>query len=372
MDSLRITVVGAGIMGLCAAWALARRGHAVAVFDQGHVPNPFGSSVDQHRLFRHAYGDRAGYARMAGTAAAAWDRLWADLGERLLVPTGTLCVARADDGRRWLADSAAVLESLGKPVRRLTPAELAASFPLVDASAVAEAIHLESGGVLLAGRIVELLSHRLNALGVTVHARTPVTDLDPERAAVTLADRRTVGADRLVVAAGAWVNKLLPQTAARLVPSRQTVAYLTPPEGLGVAWSRAPMLIDADNDSGVYVVPPVAGTTMKAGDHRFSLTGDPDEDRDPDPDEARAVLDRARRVLADGHRYTLANAATCFYTVAGDERFVVEPLTARAWLMSPCSGHGFKFAPALGEAMAAALSGDTEGVPDLPAWAAGR
>ena len=378
--SLRITIVGAGIMGLCTAWALARRGHAVSVFDQGHVPNPFGSSVDQHRLFRHAYGDRTGYARMAAVAAQSWERLWTDLGETLLIPTGTLCTAGAEDGRRWLADSAAVLELLGHPVRRLTPAEIAAEFPLVDASAVAEGIHLDSGGVLLAGRIVELLSHHLNRLGVTVHARTPVTGLDPERATVTLADRRTIGADVLIVSAGAWVTKLLPETAARLTPSRQVIAYLTPPEGLRAAWTRAPMLIDADGESGVYVVPPVAGTTMKAGDHRFSRSGDPDADRAPDPDEARDVLDRARRVLADGHRYTLANAATCFYTVTADERFVIEPLSKRSWLMSPCSGHGFKFAPALGEALADAVAdsviGGSGDAPDrgnsLSLWAAGH
>ncbi|CAO3412890.1 NAD(P)/FAD-dependent oxidoreductase [Azospirillum argentinense] len=371
--TLRITVVGAGIMGLCTAWALARAGHEVAVFDQGQVPNPFGSSVDQHRLFRHAYGASAGYARMADTAFQAWERLWTDLGERLLVPSGTLCTASAEDGRRWLADSVAVLESLGHPFRRLTPAQIAAEFPLVDANAVAEGLHLESGGVLLAGRIVELLSHHLNALGVTVHARAPVTAIDAERAMVTLADRRTIGADALVVAAGAWVTKLLPETAARLTPSRQVVAYLMPPEGLRGVWATAPMLIDADGESGVYVVPPVAGTTMKAGDHRFSRVGDPDTERDPDPDpdEARDVLDRARRVLADGHRYSLANAATCFYTVTDDERFVVEPLSARCWLMSACSGHGFKFAPALGEALADAI-GDPARASELPDWAAGR
>jgi sarcosine oxidase len=369
--SLRITIVGAGIMGLSAAWALARRGHIVAVFEQGHVPNPFGSSVDQHRLFRHAYGNKAGYSRMAATALHAWERLWADLGERLLVPTGTLCIAGAEDGRRWLADSAATLETQGQAVRRLTSAQLATEFPLVETSGITDALYLETGGVLLAGRIVELLAHHLNALGVTVHARNPVTAIDPERATVTLADRRVIGADLLVVAAGAWVNRLLPETAARLVPSRQTLAYLMPPEGLRGLWAHAPMLINADAYSGVYIVPPVAGTTMKAGDHRFSLAGDPAEDREPDPDEAFALLDRARRVLAGGSGYTLANAATCFYTVAPEERFIIEPLSSASWLMSPCSGHGFKFAPALGEALAEAID-DPAGASGLPGWAAGR
>src|SRR5690554_6035862 len=87
---VRILVVGAGIIGLCTAWALARDGHEVTVLEQGPVPNPNGSSVDFHRLIRYAYGDRLGYTRMVGEAHAAWERLWSDLGERLYVRTGTL------------------------------------------------------------------------------------------------------------------------------------------------------------------------------------------------------------------------------------------------------------------------------------------
>ena len=127
---MHVAVVGAGIMGLSTAWALARRGHRVSVYDQYAVPNPLGSSVDQHRLIRHAYGAEAGYAAMVDQAYAAWDRLWADLGETLYVPTGTLCIASTDD-TAWLHDSARTLAGLGRGVRWLTAAELGREFPLI-------------------------------------------------------------------------------------------------------------------------------------------------------------------------------------------------------------------------------------------------
>ena len=88
----RILVVGAGIMGLSTAWALARAGAAVTVLDQAEIPNQRGSSVDQHRLIRNPYGASRGYTRMIAAAFRAWDMMWRDIGDTLYAPTGTLAL----------------------------------------------------------------------------------------------------------------------------------------------------------------------------------------------------------------------------------------------------------------------------------------
>jgi glycine/D-amino acid oxidase-like deaminating enzyme len=102
-------ILGAGIMGLCTAWALAHAGWQVRVIEQAPIPNPRGASVDQHRLIRHAYGAQAGYMRMVDPAYAAWDMIWAALGARHYVETGVLALANHHGG--WLAESRAALRA---------------------------------------------------------------------------------------------------------------------------------------------------------------------------------------------------------------------------------------------------------------------
>ncbi len=130
---MKAIIVGGGIMGLATAWALARDGHEVELFEQGPLPNPLASSMDEHRLIRHPYGDHRGYARMIDDAYVAWDLLWADLGQRLYAATGTL--ALTGNGETWAARSAAVLAGIGKPMTELSLADLPRRFPQLDARA---------------------------------------------------------------------------------------------------------------------------------------------------------------------------------------------------------------------------------------------
>jgi glycine/D-amino acid oxidase-like deaminating enzyme len=241
---------------------------------------------------------------------------------------------------------------------------------MLDAHEVADAFHMPTGGVLLAGPIVQALADHLGSIGVVLRSHTRVTQIDPERAAVTLEDGGSFQADAVIVCAGPWVARLLPEFRDRVTPSRQVLVLMEPPARIRDAWTRAPMVLDIDPDCGFYVVPPVAGASLKTGDHRFSLTGDPDQDREPTPEEAEQVFRLARRRLRDFDQYALTAAKTCFYTVEPEERFIVEPIGAAGWVMTGFSGHGFKFASVLGERMADLV----EGIFDHKAaslWAAG-
>jgi len=366
---MRVTVVGAGIMGLCTAWALKRRGHTVTVLDRAQVPNPLGSSVDRSRLLRQPYGAERGYAAMVPDALAAWDRLWEDLGTSLYVPTGTLVLGTG--ASRWMRDSAETLAALGVAVDRLDRTALGRRYPLIHPEYYDEGFHVDSGGVLLAGRIVELLAHRLVGNTVSLWPRLAVRGIDPERGTADLADGRTLEADRMVVAAGPWTPRLLPELAARLTATRQVYIYLSPSPDMMEPWRTMPMILDIDPERGFYLVPPVGGTAIKIGDHRPGAAGSPDERREVGPEEAADLFTSCRARLTGGERFRPVDAHTCFYTMAPEDRFIVEPIGARAWVLAGFSGHGFKFAPLIAERLAAALD-EAADPAALTAWAAGR
>lgn len=357
-------VLGAGIMGLSAAWGLSRAGWSVTVVEQDDIPNPRGASVDEHRLIRHAYGAERGYMRMVDEAYAAWDLLWAELGERLYVPTGVL--ALGDAGGGWLPESRASLAGDGHAFADLGAAALEARFPMLRAGGVGDAFHMETGGVLLANRIVAALAALLRRRGVTFR-RGRATEADPARARLTLEDGTAMAADLLVIAAGPWTPRFLPGLAGRVTASRQIVVYLEPPPAHRAGWDAAPMVLDLATDGGFYAVPPVAGTALKVGDHRFSRQGDAERDsRTPTPAEIEGIMALVRPRLRDAADYRILGARACYYDVEPEERFILEPLGDRALVMSGFSGHGFKFGPLLGLAVGG------EDRLSRAGWAAGR
>lgn len=367
--AMHVGIVGAGAMGLATAWALLRRGHRVTVFDQGPVPNPLGSSVDEHRLIRFPYGDRAGYTAMVAEAFAAWESVWADLGERLYVETGSLVYGGPEAG--YAADCATTLAARGIRVEWLDAGDLRRLYPLLQAEEDTRAFRLGSGGVLLARRIVAGLAGLVAARGGVVASGTPVRAVDPVAGTIMLDGGDTRRFDRVVVAAGPWINRLLPWMAARVTPSRQVLVYLEAPATTAREWEAMPLILDLDRDTerGFYLVPPVAGTGLKVGDHRFSLTGDPDCDREAGLEEARAIMDHCRLRLRGLDQYRIRHSATCFYTVEPKERFQV--VTGdRLVALSACSGHGFKFAAVMGLELAALLEGARDAAA-VAAWAAG-
>ncbi|MBO1074243.1 FAD-dependent oxidoreductase [Roseomonas marmotae] len=359
-------------MGLCTAWGLSRAGWSVTVIDQDAVPNPRGSSVDEHRLIRHAYGAQAGYMRMVDAAYGAWDMLWDELGERLEVRTGVLALAggATEPQGGWLGQSRAALATDGHAFEDLDPAAIAARYPMLRADGITDALAMQPGGVLLAGRIVAALARHLAVRGVRIERGRAVA-VDPARASLRLECGEARQADLLVLAAGPWAPRLLPELAPRVAPSRQIVVYLEPPPEHRAAWTQGPMLLDLSEAGGFYAVPPVAGTALKIGDHRFSRQGDAEDPREASAAEADAILALARPRLADAGAYRVLGARACYYDVEPAERFLLEPLGPRAWVMSGFSGHGFKFGPVLGLALAAA-AGDPALAGALPAWAAGE
>ena len=356
-------VVGGGIAGLSAAWGLRKRGWAVELFEQGPLPNPAASSYDEHRIIRHAYGQKQGYARLMPEAFRTWERLWADIGTSHYEPCGATYVLRQDTG--WYAGTSASLDEMGIRYRDIPLKDLATRLPMVNPKDVYRVVETEGAGMLFPARIMTDMVVLLARLGVVLHAGAKVTEVDPELGRVVV-DGRVHSGDVVVVAAGAWGDRLEPSIKGVGVPSRQAMLYFAPPPELAAAWAAAPVLL-----GGVFCLPPRRGTRLKMGDHVFSRRGDPDDDRHATEEDLERLWPAIRGAFLDVDRYRVLERKACFYTVTEDERFLVHPTGAAGWVISACSGHGFKLGALIGDGVAQAIAGERDAA-DIADWAAGR
>jgi sarcosine oxidase/sarcosine oxidase subunit beta len=241
----------------------------------------------------------------------------------------------------------------------------------VETSGLTRAVETDAGGMLFPIRILTDLTVALGNRGVRFQVDSRVSAVDPD-AGIVVAGGREHRADHVVVAAGAWVNKLTDVLEETVVPSRQTVMYLAPPPELAAFWRQAPVLVDLGLESGTYTLPPRLGTRLKVGDHVFTRTGDADGDRIARDADVARLESAARLAYRDFERYQVLERKICFYTVTRDasERFAVRPWGDRAWIVSACSGHGFKLGPLIADGVAAAIAGERS-PEETTRWAAG-
>jgi len=354
-DKMKVNIIGAGIAGLSLAWALRRRGVDVTVFDRGAIPNPVSSSFDEHRITRHTYAGLDGYGALMVPTFAVYEQLWRDLGRSHYLPTGMVYISRVTGD--FYSAAATELDELGIGHRVLQATELERRFPFLNLGDVQSAFEAEGAGMLFAGRIVSDLAAWLAENGVDLRPHSRVTDVDIE-AGTLVVDRERHHADVVVIAAGAWISDLLPKYAVRTVASRQLVLYLDPPERHRAAWANAPVLVDMAAGQGAYILPPRDGTRLKIGDHVFTRRGHGSDDRVASEADIEPVAKALKRAFRDPDSYRVLERKVCYYTVTADERFVVEPIGTKGWVLSACSGHGFKLGPLVGDRLARTLLGE--------------
>ena len=354
MPSYDVGIIGLGAMGSMAALELARRGRRVIGFDRFRPPHPFGSSTGRSRIIREAYFEHPQYVPLIQRAYRLWARLEEASGRRLLVPSGGLMVGGPDGELVAGARRSAVEHRL--PYQELSAAEIRRRFPDVFNAAEGEVGILEPrAGVLLPELAIETALGLARQAGAELRFEAPVERWEAGPRIRLRSGGAECEVDRLIVSAGAWLPSLLPELAPVLAVARQALFWFEPvahPERLRPG--AMPIFIWEWEPGRMFYGFPDLGEGVKVAIHHQGEIADPDRvDRTIRPGES----DRLRAVMADRtplFNGPLRDSAVCLYTNTPDGDFVIDRLPGepRILVASPCSGHGFKFAPTIGELLA--------------------
>lgn len=355
MERFDVVIVGGGPMGTAAARALSSRGRHVVLFERFSFGHARGSSAGTTRNFRLTYHDPV-YVRMARLALRRWRDLEDEAGLELLRVVGGLDVGEAAEA------SAQALQAAGERFERPSHAEVAGRWPMLRFPSGASFVYQPDGAVLRSRDVIEAQVRLAAALGADLREGTVVERLTPvgDGVEVGIEGDGTTWAPVAIVAAGAWAGPLLASAGVDL-PLRPTMEQTT---YFDAERSDLPTVIDWDETPSQppYLVPnPFALGEIKAGAHLSGPVVDPDAGPF-EPDEVREgrVVDWVGRRLAAGAR--ALRTETCLYTTTPDEDFVIDRL-GPLLVASPCSGHGFKFTPLIGEALADLATGEEPEVP---------
>jgi len=359
-----VIVVGLGAMGSATAFQLARRGLRVIGIDRFRPPHDRGSTHGDTRITRIAIGEGAQHVPLVRRSHELWREIEGETGPPLLHQVGGLVIGDRDDP--FLAQTRAAASLYGVPHENLSRRELAARFEMFRVPAGTEAYFEPGAGFVRPEAAVAAQLSLARRAGAELVFGEPVHTWAADAGGITVTTGAgVVQARELVLCAGAWVTKLVPEAASVFAVYPQLLHWF--PISRGYEVLRAiPIFIwemGGERDpfthlaSGFYGFPAIDGPGggIKLATERYGTTVDPDRRSDEGAAEAAAELHRA--CLARYFPWVAAQplrTASCLYTNTRGSRFMIGPHPdhPNVTLVAACSGHGFKHSPAIGEAVA--------------------
>jgi sarcosine oxidase len=357
-------VIGLGGMGSATAYHLAKRGRRVLGLEQFDLLHELGSSHGLTRIIRLAYHEDPSYVPLLRRSYELWHELEAQAGEQLLITTGS--IEGGDEHGEMFTGALEAARLHDLPHEVLAADEIVRRFPAyapLDPSI--RAVWQPDGGFLLAERTI--LAHVNQAIrhGADLRFREPVRSwrATPEGGVEVETERGTYSAGELVICAGAWARRLVPQLFDLAVPERQVLAWLQPIAPELFTPERFPVFVLDVPEGSFYGFPVHDVPGFKFG--RYHHLGEPIDPDDPDrsarPDDEALLRDFATRYFPQGAGPTVMLKA-CIFTNSPDEHFLIGRIeeTPQVSVAAGFSGHGYKFCSVVGEIMAdLAMDGGT-------------
>lgn len=366
-------VVGLGGIGSATAYHLARRGSHVLGLDMHEQGHSLGSSHGYHRIIREAYFEAPEYVPLVQRAYTLWEELEDASGQSgLLRITGGLMFGRPDSDVVTGALKSAELHDL--PAEKLTHEEVHARFPGFRLDEDMVGVYEARAGYVQPER--SLAAHLALAAnhGAELRFEEEVTSWSRSGDGVevfTATGRYT--ADRLIITTGPWASELLTELELPLTVRRIVNAHFQPEKPDLFSEERSPIFITESDLGTYYGFPYVPGVGVKLGRHDVGEETSPRTIRreidEAEIEQLQTLLDR----YLPGASGEVLDTLTCMYTMTPDEHFIIDHYPGDERIVIGCgfSGHGYKFASALGEALSLMALGEPTPV-DLGFLAAGR
>lgn len=364
MESTEYAVVGAGLSGAAAAWHLATRGHDVALFERSTPANDAGSSHGSARIFRYAYPEEF-YTGLVQEAKAGWDELARLSGKQLITPAGAVDYGAIRQPERL----AAVLAARGIDHELLSPEEAHRRWPQIAFDT--QVLWHPDAGVIDAHESVASMVDQAVAHGAELHNNWAVATIVASNGGYVLTseDGRSLHAANVIVAAGGWLPHLLgslslPSSFLSNMPSievRQEQAYHFPyADGTDDGSSPWPTFIHKRSGWQAYGLPGgrdagFRGQKVAQYNGGKILPSAAEQDGRIDPGNRRRVIDYVDKYLPGLVPEPYAET-TCLFTNTPTEDFILDRADGIT-ILSPCSGHGAKFAPLIGQLAADLATG---------------
>jgi sarcosine oxidase len=356
MRTCDVAVVGLGLMGSAALGALLNAGVDALGFDPLGPGSNRGSSHGSCRVFRRFNFESDNYTDLSDAALAGWTRLEADSGETILIPSPVLEAGRP--GSAMVAASRAAAIAKGHPDPAWSAAAANRKFPAFALPPDWDVVVQDGGAILKADVALRIMRARA---GDRVVPEAANIDCRPDGVLVRTKTQEVL-AQRAILALGPWLSRTLPEMSSVLDVTRQAVGWIMPARPETVLPGRFPLfIIERRRNDVVYGFPDFEQRGVKAAPHNHGPKVDADDWDPPATDVELMPVGNALAELVPGAAGPIIDRDICLYTNTlkadrrpdeGEEFIIDRWPNSRLIVASPCSGHGAKFAPAIGEKLA--------------------
>ena len=355
----KVIVVGAGINGVTAAIELRKRDHDVVLIDPGPLPHELAASTDISKAVRAAYGADEEYTDLAKRSIDLWRKWNEQFGVELYHEVRVMFVRRREMKRGdFEFESFKMLKKRGHKIERMNSARFWKRFPAWNPELYLDGVLELEAGYAESGRVVSTLVRRAKSLGIELREGVRFSQLDDDDRRVkgiVLDDGQRIAGDIVVMAVGAWTPYLLPFTKKFFRSSGQPVFHLKPQQPDLFAPQRFPVFGADITTTGYYGFPINRDGLVKIANHGPGREMSPESTERAvtaeDEKNLREFLATTFPALADA---PIVYSRVCMYCDTHNGHFWIARDPEREGLVIAAGdcGHGFKFAPVLGEIIA--------------------